>query len=216
MKVQNPIIGRARGSAGGMTFAKNYDKNVARAKAFEVANPKTAAQQNQRGFFASVSEMTADFSADQLRSLFPQKPKAMSRRNALTKQIAGYTTTDNGAKVVDFANIDTIGGAPVMDFGTTTCTYSNSQLVVTLDQSVSNLTEFADNYFIALLVNVTKKELYLGTTSAKVSTGTFNAVVPSSWAPSTDTIHAIPLITDSKAAIVGFGSMSVTKRPVKK
>ena len=39
MKVQNPIIGRARGSAGGMTFCKNYDKNVARAKAFEVSNP---------------------------------------------------------------------------------------------------------------------------------------------------------------------------------
>ena len=48
-KVQNPIIGRAKGSAGGMTFSKNYDKNVMRAKAFEVNNPNTQAQQTQRG-----------------------------------------------------------------------------------------------------------------------------------------------------------------------
>ena len=88
MKVQNPIIGRSRGSAGGMTFCKNYDKNVARAKAFEVSNPNTPAQQNQRTFFKGVSVVTSMFTPDELRTLFPQKPKAMSRRNALSKQIA--------------------------------------------------------------------------------------------------------------------------------
>ena len=109
MKVQNPIIGRSRGSAGGMTFCKNFDKNVARAKAFEVSNPKTAAQQNQRGFFKQVSGIVATVSEAELRSLFGIKPKAMSRRNALSKQIAAANSTVEGVKSVDFSKLNAIG-----------------------------------------------------------------------------------------------------------
>ena len=109
MKVQNPIIGRSRGSAGGMTFCKNYDKNVARAKAFEVSNPKTALQTNQRTFFKEVMDITKTVSDEELRSLFGIKPKAMSRRNALSKQIAAAYNVDDGQKVVDFSKLQAIG-----------------------------------------------------------------------------------------------------------
>ena len=108
-KIQNPIIGRARGSAGGMTFAKQFDKNTMRAKPFEVANPKTAAQTNQRTFFRQVQDITASVSDDQLRSLFGMKPKGMSRRNMLSKQIAAANSIVNGQKVVDFSKIIGIG-----------------------------------------------------------------------------------------------------------
>ena len=214
MKIQSPWMGRIKGSAGNMTGCKVYDKNVMRAKAFEVSNPNTAAQQNQRTFFAELTALCSDFDEALLRTLFPQKPKSMSRRNAITKQIAENTTTDNGQKVINYATIDTLGNASVMDFGNTTFSTDNNTPTVTLDASVSQIQEYADNHFIAALINETKGEIYIGTNSAKVSVGTFTAAIPGTWAL-TDTIHAIPFITDSKAAVTGFGTMSVIKRPAR-
>ena len=108
-KVQNPIIGRAKGSAGGMTFSKNSDQNVMRAKAFEVNNPKTTAQTTQRDFFKEVQSIVDSVSPEQLRSLFGDKPKKMSRRNALFKQVAAAYSVDGTTKSVDFSKLLAIG-----------------------------------------------------------------------------------------------------------
>ena len=218
MKVQNPIIGRARGSAGGMTFCKNYDKNVARAKAFEVSNPNTQAQQTQRAFFAELTALIMDFSDEQLRTLFPNKPKTMSRRNALSKQLAESYAIDGTEKTIDFADIDTLGNAPVMDFGVTTCEFNDGFITVTLDASVQANQSLAKYDFIAAIVNETKGEISLTTEYRIVERGSLDAIAPSNW-ETTDSIHAIPLITnskDGKIALVGFGTLSVTKRPARK
>ena len=218
MKVQNPIIGRARGSAGGMTFCKNYDKNVARAKAFEVSNPKTQAQQTQRAFFGSLTALCSDFSDDQLRFLFPSKPKTMSRRNALSKQIAQSYAIVGTEKKIDFADIDTLGNAPVMDFGVTICEFSNGSINVILDNSVKANQSLADNDFVAAIVNETKGAISLTTENGEVSDGTLIAAIPTGW-ETTDSIHAVPLITDSKGgkiALVGFGTLGVVKRSARK
>lgn len=109
MKTQNPWMGRVRGSAGNMTGCKVYDKNVLRAKAFEVSNPDTAAQQTQRDFFKEVASIVATVSEEELRSLFGIKPKAMSRRNALSKQVAAAYSVDGNEKHVDFSKLQAIG-----------------------------------------------------------------------------------------------------------
>lgn len=218
MKVQNPIIGRARGSAGGMTFCKNYDKNVARAKAFEVSNPKTQAQQTQRAFFSELTALCSDFSEVQLRFLFPSKPKTMSRRNAISKQIAQSYSIDGTEKTIDFADIDTLGNAPVMDFGITTCEVDGGAFVVSLDNSVKQNQSLADYDFIAVMVNETQGQISITPSCAAVSVGVLTPSIPTTWSL-TDTVHAIPLITNSKnAAIstVGFGTLAVTKRPARK
>ena len=216
-KVQNPIIGRAKGSAGGMTFSKNYDKNVMRAKAFEVNNPNTQAQQTQRGFFAELQEVVGGFTPDQLRFLFPSKPKTMSRRNALSKQIAESNTIVGTTKSVDFADVITLGNAPTMDFGTTTVTKTAEAISITLDPSVANNAELLQNDFFAVLVNETQKQMVLPSTSATIEDDDYSTSYPSGWLQ-TDTIHAIPLISDSvngSGAPHGFGTMVVIKRPVR-
>lgn len=109
MKGQFPWIGRSRGSAGGMTTAKINDKNVMRAKAYDVSNPNTPAQKMQRDFFKQVQKVSASVTEDQLRSLFGVKPKTMTRRNALSKQIASAYTITNGVKSVDFSKLLAIG-----------------------------------------------------------------------------------------------------------
>ena len=214
MKVQNPIIGRARGSAGGMTFCKNYDKNVARAKAFEVSNPKTQAQQTQRAFFASLTALIMDFSDEQLRTLFPNKPKTMSRRNALSKQIGKWYKFDGIKKTIDFEKISTLGNAPGMDMGVTTCEFSNGSINVVIDNSVKNNAVLADYFFIAAIVNETKGEISLPLENGEVGDGSIIMNIPTGW-ETTDSIHAIPLITDQKssAALTGFGSFIIKTRP---
>lgn len=218
MKVQNPIIGRARGSAGGMTFCKNYDKNVARAKAFEVSNPNTQAQQTQRNFFKQLTALCADFSEDQLRTLFPNKPKTMSRRNALSKQIAESYAIDGTEKTIDFADIDTLGNAPVMDFGITECSYNRDFFVILLDSSVSENHSLQDYGFIAAVVNETKKQIVFTPYLKKVSTGENSVEMPEGWNDS-DSVHAIPLIIDVKpnnGDPMRYGTLAVTKRPARK
>ena len=218
MKIQSPWMGRIKGSAGNMTGCKVYDKNVMRAKAFEVSNPNTQAQQTQRSFFASLVDLCSDFSEAQLRTLFPSKPKTMSRRNALTKQVAESYDIDGTDKTIDFEDIDTLGNAPVMDFGTTTCASNGTAFVVTLDNSVKQNQTYADNDFICAMVNITKGEISLTPSCAAVSVGTLTPAIPPTWSLDDD-VNAIPFITESKngaIASVGFGTMAVTKRPARK
>ena len=205
-------MGRIKGSAGQMTGCKVYDKNVLRAKAFEVSNPNTPAQQTQRKFFAVLTALCSDFSEELLRTLFPQKPKTMSRRNAITKQIAVCNTMSGSDKVIDYAAIDTLGNASVMDFGNTTCELNQGVWEVGLDGSVQENPNLADYYAFAALVNNTSKEIVIPAEFAKVSTGEILINNSMDW-KSTDSVHAIVFITDAKAAPSGFGTMSVTKRP---
>ena len=213
-KVQNPIIGRAKGSAGGMTFSKNSDQNVMRAKAFEVNNPKTQAQTTQRDYFKTLVALASTFSPEQLRTLFPNKPKKMSRRNAFTRQLSEDVTTSGTTKSINFAGINTLGNAKTMDFGTTTAVNTDGTIAVTLDNSVKNNTELGDYMFVAAIVNDTKGDIHLALTSAKVSVGTLSITAPASWEVS-DTIHAIPLILDTKIPLVSWGTMGVNERPAR-
>ena len=217
MKIQSPWMGRIKGSAGNMTGCKVYDKNVMRAKAFEVSNPNTQAQQTQRSFFASLVDLCSDFSEAQLRTLFPAKPKTMSRRNALTKQIAMSYQINGTTKSIDFANIDTLGNAPTMDFGTTTCTFEDQTIRVQIDNIVRSNQQYADNDFIAVIINVTKGQILLNTVNSTVSDGSFITDVPSDW-ENTDTFSAIPLILESKNGAIetkGFGTIGVINRPAR-
>lgn len=213
-KVQNPVIGRTKGSAGGMTFAKVYDKNVMKAKVFEATNPNTAAQQVQRSFFRSVSAQAAVLTPDQLRAIFPSKPKGVSRRNAFFKQLAENTQMVGSEKEMKLADLLTVGNAPTMDMGTTTAAIAGTAVTVTLSDTMQANTLLGDNYFVAMLVNDTQNLVYLDITSAKVSVGAISVNLPDGW-EDTDTVHAIPLVTDSKAALVSFGTLSVAERPAR-
>ena len=212
MKIQSPWMGRIKGSAGQMTGCKVYDKNVLRAKAFEVSNPNTPAQQTQRKFFADLTALCSDFSDELLRTLFPQKPKTMSRRNAITKQIAICNTMSGSDKVIDYSAIDTLGNASVMDFGNTSAQIIENNVVVQMDSIIESITSLANNYAFAVVINVTKQEIIVPAVFTTVEDNSISFGKPSGWL-STDTLHAIPFITDAKAVPSGFGTMSVTKRP---
>ena len=142
----------------------------------------------------------------------------MSRRNAVTKQISESYEINGTTKSIDFSDIDTLGNAPVMDFGETTCEFSNGSINVILDNSVKANLQYAENDFIAAIVNETKGAISLTTENGEVSDGSLIAAIPAGW-ETTDSIHAIPLITESKngaIASMGFGTIAVVNRPARK
>jgi hypothetical protein len=215
MKIQSPWMGRIKGSAGNMTGCKVYDKNVMRAKAFEVNNPNTAAQQVQRGYFADLTKLVAGFTPDQLRTLFPSKPKARSRRNALSKQLSVYNTMEGSEKIIDFANIDTLGNAPTMALAIDPVTFDEPGLItagINWTQYISGLN--TETRQVVIFINVTKKEISF-TNQTCLCDEQIDFTVPTSW-EETDTINQIPLLTNTDAAYPDFGSFIIKVRPEKK
>lgn len=215
MKVQNPIIGRARGSAGGMTFCKNYDKNVARAKAFEVSNPKTQAQQTQRAFFADLTALCADFSEEQLRFLFPSKPKTMSRRNAISKQIAQSYSVDGTVKSINFSIINTLGNAPVMDLGKWTLEINQNYLNIDWSNEVPAGTPLANNIVVIVAINSDKKSVQIIPTESSFDDGVAGMPVPSGW-DAGDEMYGFVIISNtliSDGAFPGFDKAKAIRRP---
>ena len=71
--VQNPIIGRARGQAGGMVFTTQFGRNVLKSKALSVANPKTDKQLGRR---AAMTQTVALY-----RSIAPERKTNFSVRD---------------------------------------------------------------------------------------------------------------------------------------
>ncbi len=152
MKTQNPWMGRARGSAGNMTSSKVYDKNVMRAKAFEVNNPKTAAQTNERNFFSAAQSVCQTVSEEQLRSLFGVKPKSKSRRNMLLSQLLGMRGEEQTGSFFDVSKFLSIGNGEKVS--TPFIERVSPENIPLNDITVSMLGEGADEKTQLLLVGV--------------------------------------------------------------
>ena len=213
MKGQFPWIGRSRGSAGGMTTCKNNDKNVMRAKAFEVTNPKTAAQVMQRNFFKQVQDVCASVTEEQLRSLFGIKPKTMTRHNALSKQIAAAYTIEDGVKSVDFSKLLAIGNGekvntPLVEFINGTSTDSTP-----ITQTMLNVAENKDPNLIIVAFDSTNQRISIIQTENYPSDVVTTASIVLSFLPS---FNGFAYLTcDSKGQDVlerDFGSFTIKTR----
>lgn len=59
MSKGNMLLGQARGKVGDLVFARAYGKQIVRAKAQSVANPKTIGQNTQRAILATIAKSAA-------------------------------------------------------------------------------------------------------------------------------------------------------------
>ena len=216
-KVQNPIIGRAKGSAGGMTFSKNSDQNVMRAKAFEVNNPKTTAQTTQRDFFKEVQSIVDSVSPEQLRSLFGDKPKKMSRRNALFKQVAAAYSIDGTTKSVDFSKLLAIGNGLKVDTPIVVYEPNAENYDYETDWDLLNVPEGTVPSPILVAFNETDNQINIFNFEGELYPGPI--IISLEELLSTDKKYYVYLTCDSKGQRVvnrGFGSFIIKTRPEKK
>ena len=102
--VQIPLLGRARRSAGEMTFTKWKDKNVLKNKASQVSNPNTVNQQMRRAMFAYLVAAARQF-LPVLDLGFIAYRNTMSQFNAFIKYNYGVYVTTGTAPAFNIVDV---------------------------------------------------------------------------------------------------------------
>ena len=151
--VQNPIIGRSKGSFGNAVFSKWKGKNTLRSKALEVANPQTDLQMKQRAKFAILVALYRQQSAI-LKSGFREMAVGMSEFNAfqsanLRNAFLGWS---GSAWVPSFANlVVSKGSLDVTDFDSVTASNGSSSVNIVYPSTVSGNQSSADKILVLIM-----------------------------------------------------------------
>ena len=216
-KIKQGILGGFKGKVGTVIGASWNGIAYMRGLPQSIKNPKTAAQQAQRAFFAEVQDLVGQLTYEQLRFLFPNPEKEMSRRNAMVKQLAALSLVEEGTKHVDLANLGTIGNAPTADLPDVTVTASRSNLTISWDKENDWRTAHADEYPTIFVANVTRKKIFL--VHATVTIGesgeqSFNCE-SAAYGIGSDEYVGFMLSTGKKIPLVGFGTLGVVNRPAR-
>ena len=208
-KIKQGILGGFQGKVGTVIGASWNGIAYMRGIAQSVKNPKTAGQQIQRGFFREVLDIVGQLSNEQLNFLFPNAPSGMTRRNALVKQLATFKVIDGDTKSVDLGNINSLGNAATADLP--------DVAIVAADENLTISWDGANEYPTVFVINVTKKKVFMVNSSTAFGASgeaSFNVGL-AAYGEATDTFSGFMLATGSKIALVGFGTLGVTKRPAR-
>lgn len=111
-KVQNPLIGRAKGQAGGMVFTTLNGQNVMKAKPYSYRDQNTVVQQANRAIML-VIVMLASSLKNVARSLFSSQPTDMPAFSKLIQQLQAG---------VSRASLPYLLTLPGLNIGSGTCT----------------------------------------------------------------------------------------------
>ena len=216
-KIKQGILGGFKGKVGTVIGSSWNGIAYMRGQAQSVRNPKTPAQMIQRDFFKEVQDLAGQFTNEQLAFLFPNSPKNMTRRNALAQQLAADPIVTDDAKHVDLANLNSIGNAATADMPDVTINEDGENLTISWDGASDFRAEHADEYPTIFVTNVTQKKVYLvnATTTVGASGEQSFHVGLAAYGEAHDTFSGFMLSTGSKIVLVGFGTLSVTKRPAR-
>ena len=216
-KIKQGILGGFKGKVGTVIGASWNGIAYMRGLAQSVKNPKTAGQTTQRGFFRDILDIVGQFSKEQLAFLFPNTPSKMTRHNALVKQLTEFAAVDGDVKSVDLGNINSLGNAPTDDLPEVAIAAAGENLTISWDGASAFRTEHGEEYPVIFIANVTKKKVYLVPSTATIGTEgaqSFNVGL-AAYGEAEDTFSGFMLATGKKIALVGFGTMIVTKRPAR-
>ena len=216
-KIKQGILGGFKGKVGTVIGASWNGIAYMRGLPQSIKNPKTAAQQAQRAFFAEVQDLVGQLTYEQLRFLFPNPEKEMSRRNAMVKQLAALPVVEEGTKHVDLANLGTIGNAPTADLPDVTVTASRSSLNITWNKENDWRTAHADEYPTIFVANVTRKKIFLvhSTVTIGASGEQSFSCESAAYGIGSDVYVGFMLSTGATTAPHGFGTMGVMTRPAR-
>ena len=216
-KIKQGILGGFKGKVGTVIGASWNGIAYMRGLPQSVKNPKTAAQQAQRAFFAEVQDLVSQLSYEQLHFLFPNPEQQMSRRNAMVKQLTALSIVEDGAKHVDLASLTTIGNAPEADLPGVTVTASRSNLTISWDKENAWRTAHADEYPTIFVANVTQKKIFLVHSSVTIGASGEQSFTSefAAYGIGSDEYIGFMLATGATTTPHGFGTMGVMTRPAR-
>ncbi|MBQ4398906.1 MAG: hypothetical protein II829_04900 [Bacteroidales bacterium] len=214
-KIKQGILGGFRGKVG--TVVGSYWNGIFYMKGLPQSNKKdrSGAKAMRQGYFKELVALSMSLSNEDLEFIYPRKPKGMTRRNLLVKQLASYAVLVDKSKTVDLDSMTTLGNAPVTDLPAVTVAYGREGLKISWDGVTYYREQHPDDYPVICVANITQQRLFLIASSVPLGASGKQSfeVVGKPYGDSRDEFSGFMFATGQGGAKVGFGTLGVTKRP---
>ena len=159
-KIQNPLIGRASGKAGGMIFYKQFSANVMRSAVFEYRASENPASQVNRSYFTSIMAFIKAYLAPFLSLLVTVKPTNKSPQNLLFSQLAAVKVMTSTIHFTDFSKLFTIGSGVFNPIVVTYSHFRDNVLLIWHDPSTIPA-QYLHNHLVFFGINFTQQDSYM-------------------------------------------------------
>ena len=219
-KIKQGILGGFRGKVG--TVVGSYWNGIFYMKALpqNYRKGKSGNQKMQQGYFKELVTLAMSLSNEDLEFIYPKKPKGMTRRNLLVKQLASYAAVVDKSKTVDLDSLATLGNAPTTDLPAVTVAANRTVLEISWDGvTYYRVTYYRDqhpnDYPVILVANITQQQLFLVASKVmmKPSGKQSFEVDLKPYGRERDEFSGFMFATGQRGSKVGFGTLAVTKRP---
>jgi hypothetical protein len=179
--VQNPITGRTRGKFATAVFSKIFGKNVMRAKAIQVHNPKTTAQKTQRMRF-SLIVMFAQLCLSYIKTAWGQMAVGMSAFNAMVSyNVKNAITGTYPSLVIDGTLLKMASGSLTGVSNGVVSASAGRHVVFGWDDNSGDGNADATDIGLPFIYNKAKNEVRFSHLTCVRSGLAVTALVPASW-----------------------------------
>ncbi len=213
-KIRQGILGGFRGKVG--TVVGSYWNGIFYMKALPQSTKKgRSGSKMLQGYFKELVTLSMSLSKEDLEFIYPKKPKGMTRRNLLVKQLASYAAVVGKSKTVDLDSLTSLGNAPVTDLPAVSVAANRTVLQISWDGVTYYREQHPDDFPVILVANITQQRLFLVASSvAMKSSGKQSFEVElKPYGLERDEFSGFMFATGQGGAKVGFGTLGVTKRP---
>ena len=216
-KIKQGILGGFSGKVG--TVVGSYWNGIFYMKGLPQSYKKgrSSSQKMQQGYFKELVTLSMSLSNEDLEFIYPKKPKGMTRRNLLVKQLASYAAVVDESKTVDLDSLTTLGNSPTTDLPAVTVNANRSDLQISWDGVTYYRDQHPDDYPVILVANITQQQLFLIASPVMMkSSGKQSFEVElKPYGRERDEFSGFMFATGQRGAKVGFGTMGVVNRPAR-
>ena len=213
-KIKQGILGGFRGKVG--TVVGSYWNGIFYMKALPQYYKKgRSGSKIQQGYFKELITLAMSLSNEDLEFIYPRKPKGMTRRNLLVKQLASYAVLVDKSKTVDLDSLTTLGNAPMTDLPAVTVAANRTVLQISWDGVTYYRDQHPEDYPVILVANITQQQLFLVASPVMMkSSGKQSFEVDlKPYGRERDNFSGFMFATgQGRPSKVGFGTLGVTKR----
>ena len=214
-KIKQGILGGFRGKVG--TVVGSYWNGIFYMKSLPQSYKKdrSGAKAMRQGYFKELVTLSMSLTNEELEFIYPRKPKGMTRRNLLVKQLASYAAVVDKSKTVDLDSLATLGNAPTTDLPAVSVAANRTVLQISWDGVTYYRDQHPEDYPVILVANITQQRLFLvaSPVTMKSSGKQSFEVELKPYGRERDEFSGFMFATGQGGAKVGFGTLGVTKRP---
>ena len=217
-KIKQGILGGFRGKVG--TVVGSYWNGIFYMKALpqNYRKGKSGSQKMQHGYFKELITLAMSLSNEDLEFIYPKKPKGMTRRNLLVKQLASYAAVVDKSKTVDLDSLTTLGNAPMTDLPAVTVAANRTVLQISWDGVTYYREQHPDDFPVILVANITQQRLFLVASPVMMKPSgkqSFEVEVKPYGTPRDEFSGFMFATGQGRPSKVGFGTLGVINRPAR-